>query len=26
LARVYDQSHPRARRDRYHGKTSDESS
>jgi len=26
LARVYDQSHPRARRDKYHGKTSDESS
>ena len=26
LARVYDQSHPRARRDRYHGKSSDESS
>ena len=26
LARVYDQSHPRARRDRYHDKTSDESS
>ncbi len=26
LARVYDQSHPRARRDRYHGKTSGESS
>ena len=26
LARVYDQSHPRARRDRYHGETSDESS
>lgn len=26
LARVYDQSHPRARRNRYHGKTSGESS
>ena len=26
LARVYDRSHPRARRDKYHGKTSDESS
>ncbi|WP_372995437.1 tyrosine recombinase XerC [Marinobacter sp.] len=26
LARVYDQSHPRARRDKYHGKTSDKSS
>jgi integrase/recombinase XerC len=26
LARVYDQSHPRARRDKYHSKTSDESS
>lgn len=25
LARVYDQSHPRARRDKYHGKTIDES-
>jgi len=24
LARVYDQSHPRARRDSYHGKTNDE--
>ncbi|MBU2954694.1 tyrosine recombinase XerC [Marinobacter sp. F3R08] len=26
LARVYDQSHPRARRDKYHGKPIDESS
>ncbi|WP_296934205.1 tyrosine recombinase XerC [uncultured Marinobacter sp.] len=25
LARVYDQSHPRARRDKYHGKTGDKS-